>query len=78
MTELKAYLDRTGEKQTKFAERIGTTSATISRLCSGTLKPSLELAHQIERATDGQVPTETWVADAQDAEEASEDESLVQ
>lgn len=61
MNALKSYLDDTGEKQVAFASRVGTTSATISRLCAGTLKPSLDLAHAIERETEGRVPTETWV-----------------
>lgn len=61
MISLKSYLDETSEKQVEFAERVGTTPATISRLCKRTLKPNLELAHRIESATGGRVPTETWV-----------------
>jgi transcriptional regulator with XRE-family HTH domain len=61
MTLLKSYLDAKGEKQSKFADRINTTAATISRICAGSLRPSLALAHEIERATNGEVPTETWV-----------------
>lgn len=63
MTSLKAYLDRTGVKQFEFAAKVQTTAATVSRLCAGTLKPALDLAHRIERETDGEVPTETWIAD---------------
>ncbi len=62
MTDLRTYLNQTGEKQSDFAERVQTTPATVSRLCAGTLKPALDLAHRIERATDGAVPTETWVS----------------
>lgn len=69
MTLLKSYLDETGEKQSAFAERVQTTPATISRLCAGTLKPSLDLAHAIERATEGVVPTETWVDPPADAQQ---------
>ncbi len=67
---LKAYLEETGEKQVLFADRVGTTPATISRLCGGTLKPALDLAHRIETATEGKVPTETWVAEATSQEAA--------
>lgn len=59
---LKAYLDQSGEKQVAFAERVSTTPATISRLCAGSLKPALDLAHRIEAATHGAVPTEVWLA----------------
>lgn len=61
MTDLRSYLTETGEKQSEFAGRVDTTPATISRLCDGSLKPSLELAHRIEAATDGKVRTEIWV-----------------
>lgn len=58
--DLKAYLEETGEKQTTFAARVNTTVGTISRIVGGTLRPSLDLAHRIERATDGKVTTELW------------------
>jgi transcriptional regulator with XRE-family HTH domain len=61
MTDLRSHLEATGEKQSDFAARVGTTPATISRLCTGLLKPALDLAHRIEVATDGNVPTETWL-----------------
>lgn len=70
MMTLKAYLEWTGEKQVLFADRVGTTPATISRLCGGTLKPALDLAHRIETATGGKVKTETWVV-SQSVEVAS-------
>ncbi len=62
MLTLKAYLDQSGEKQVAFAERVSTTPATVSRLCAGSLKPALDLAHRIESATCGAVPTEVWIA----------------
>jgi transcriptional regulator with XRE-family HTH domain len=58
--DLKTYLAQAGETQTSFAERVGTTVATVSRIVSGALRPALDLAHRIERETGGQVPTETW------------------
>lgn len=61
--DLQTYLRDAGEKQSGFAARVGTSPATVSRLCNGTLRPALDLAHRIEAATDGKVPTEVWLAD---------------
>lgn len=74
MSDLQSYLARVGEKKSSFAERVGTTPATITRLCNGTLRPALELAHRIETATDGEVRTEVWLSGGNDAagEPASE------
>ncbi|OYW50744.1 MAG: hypothetical protein B7Y36_18860 [Novosphingobium sp. 28-62-57] len=63
MTDLQSYLKASGEKQSSFAIRVGTTPATISRLCNGSLRPALDLAHRIETATGGEVPTEVWLSD---------------
>lgn len=60
--DLKAYLLSVDEKQGDFAARVNTTPATVSRLCAGTLRPSLKLAHDIERATKGKVQAESWLA----------------
>lgn len=70
--DLKTYLAETKEKQTDFAARVETTVATISRIVGGTLRPSLDLAHRIERATGGTVRTEQWERQASsDAAEAA-------
>lgn len=61
MNELAIYLRATRIKQRAFAEQVGTSPATISRLAKGTMKPSLELAHLIERTTKGKVKTESWL-----------------
>ena len=65
MMTLRSYLDEASETQSDFAAKVSTTPATISRLCAGTLKPALELAHRIEVATGGRVPTESWLTDAE-------------
>lgn len=69
--DLKTYLAEAGETQTALAEKAGTTVATISRLAAGKLKPSLDLAHAIERETGGKVPTEIWVSVETEAEPES-------
>lgn len=68
--ELGTYLEATGESQAAFAVRAGTTPATISRLVGGKLKPSLGLAVEIERVSDGKVPTAIWVAASSQQEAA--------
>lgn len=65
--DLKTYLEAEKVRQAEFAEQVDTTPATISRLAAGTMKPALELAHRIERATKGKVPTETWLQPTQSA-----------
>ncbi|MDX3884062.1 MAG: helix-turn-helix transcriptional regulator [Sphingomonas sp.] len=59
--DLKTYLETRNVRQAEFAELAGTTPATISRLVSGGLRPALDLAHRIERASGGEVPTEVWL-----------------
>jgi len=61
MLTLKAYLQKNREKQKDFAARIGASEAAVSRFCKGVAKPSLQQAHDIERATKGKVKTEVWL-----------------
>lgn len=61
MTQLQDYLARLNLKQSAFAERVGATQATVSKLATGQMRPSLELAVAIERETQGQVPAVSWV-----------------
>ncbi|PTQ12111.1 hypothetical protein CLG96_05975 [Sphingomonas oleivorans] len=61
---LRDYLDSQGETQSGFAARVRTSVPTISRILAGRLRPALALAHRIEAATGGKVPTETWVVGA--------------
>ncbi len=64
MTDLRTYLEQTGEKRSDFASRVETTPATISRLCDGSMRPGLDLAHRLEKATSGKVKTEVWLSAA--------------
>lgn len=59
--DLKTYLETANVRQAEFAEKAKTTPATVSRLVAGTLRPALDLAHRIEDATGGKVPTEVWL-----------------
>lgn len=64
MSNLANFLSSSGITQEDFAASIGVTQATVSRLASKKhkMKPGLELAVAIERATDGAVPVTSWVA----------------
>lgn len=62
MNMLKSYLQSRGIKQGEFAEAVGVQQATVSRLASGKLVPSLELAVAIERATNRAVLASSWVS----------------
>ncbi|NDV53872.1 helix-turn-helix transcriptional regulator [Salipiger sp. PrR003] len=61
MNALSAYLSRKSIKQAEFALKVGLSQATISRLASGTLSPSLAVAVRIDRETQGAVPPSSWV-----------------
>ena len=63
-TPLAIYLRSTGERQTNFAKRARSTDATISRIISGNITPSLSLALRIQRATGGKVKVDQFEKDA--------------
>jgi len=48
--------------QAQFAMMLGVDQATVSKLCRSKLQPSLHLAVQIERLTDGEVSAASWIA----------------
>ena len=58
---LDQFLQDNGLRQASFAERVGATQATISKLVRDETRPSLELAVRIERETKGAVPANSWV-----------------
>ena len=64
MEHLQSYRLREGLRQSEFARLVGSTQATISKLESGGVQPSLDLAVRIERATAGAVPATSWVPEA--------------
>lgn len=63
MNLLRAYLTENRIRQEDFAVSVGSTQATISKLASGGVRPGLDLAVAIERATGGEVPASSWVPD---------------
>lgn len=58
--DLKAYIAREGITFAAFAERVETSVGNLSRIASGQQRPSTALALRIERATDGDVPFDSW------------------
>ena len=62
MLTLAQYLEHQKLRQAVFAERVGKTQATISRIVNGDAQPSLDLALSIQRETGGRVPVWSWAA----------------
>ena len=63
---LAAYLHRHGVSQAKFAERGGWRQATVSGWCNSVL-PSIPLALEIERVSDGEVTVGAWATFASES-----------
>ena len=59
--KLKEYLDMMGIKYTAFTERAGISRNTLYNLMAGKRRPSLELAVEIEKLTDGKVSPRDWI-----------------
>lgn len=57
MDALSTFLGETGEKLSTFAVRIGRSPSTLSRAISGRRDPSIDLARDVEKGTDGRVST---------------------
>ena len=69
MEQLSRYLKDNCIRQSEFAETVGVTQGVVSRLASGTSKPSLDLAVRIDKATGGAVPVHSWVEIVQGSDE---------
>lgn len=61
MCKLTAYLRDSRLTQAQFAAQLGVDQATISKICSGKLMPSLPLAVKIDRTSGGAVSVYSWV-----------------
>lgn len=78
MDALSSYISEKGEKLSAFAVRIGRAPSTLSRALSGQRDPSIDLARDVERGTDGRVSKITFLKiclDAQDKQVAPETEA---
>lgn len=61
MSKLKEYLTQRGMSQRAFAACIGVDPSIVSRLTREEMTPSLQLAAEIEAATNGDIPATSWV-----------------
>ena len=60
MEALNTYMIDRGITQKEFADAIGITQATVSRICAGKLRPSSTVMVKIAAQTKGQVPILSW------------------
>jgi plasmid maintenance system antidote protein VapI len=60
--KLAEYLTTKGINRQEFARRLSVEPSTVTRLINGERKPSVELAAQIERETEGNVGLQDWSA----------------
>lgn len=59
-TPLSRWIDQAGKTREEIAERLVITRTYLDRLCRAERRPSLPLAVEIEKLTDGAVPVEVW------------------
>ncbi|MRI57354.1 hypothetical protein D8770_25975 [Methylobacterium sp. DB1607] len=62
MNALTAYFADTGDNLARLAERIGRSPSTITRPLRGERNVSMNVAREIERATDGRVSAAQFIA----------------
>lgn len=60
-TPLAAYMDRNKIGDADFAALIGKDRSLVNRLRRGEVRPTLEVAAQIEAKTAGEIPMQAWV-----------------
>ncbi|WP_430470050.1 hypothetical protein [Thalassospira lucentensis] len=53
--KLSEWLKATKTKKSVFADRIGVSPSTVTRLCDGSLMPNVETAHRVWAETGGAV-----------------------
>jgi DNA-binding transcriptional regulator YdaS (Cro superfamily) len=71
MSTLNDYLSAKSISQKAFADLLGVDQSIVSRLSRRAMRPSLELAFAIERATDGAVLAGSWLAEPDQAQGAT-------
>jgi hypothetical protein len=66
-TALDIYLKRKKIGDAEFAPLIERDRSMVSKLRRGIVRPTIDLADAIEKATDGEVPMKSWVQPEQAA-----------
>ena len=62
MNVIETYFKETGDTPAALAQRIGRSPSTITRVMRGERDPSMELARQIERGTEGKLTAEQFIS----------------
>jgi transcriptional regulator with XRE-family HTH domain len=63
MQTLADYLVANKISQKDFAAALGVDKSIVSKLCSGKIRPGLDIGFRIKRLTGGKVPFEVWIED---------------
>jgi len=58
---LQAWLKAADVTAAELARRLEYDPSNLNKLLKGTIRPTLDMAFRIERATDGQIPASAWV-----------------
>lgn len=66
-TPLQSYMEREKVNDAEFAALIGKDRTLVNRLRRGVVKPTLEVAAEIEAKTGGGVPMQSWLSPSQAA-----------
>lgn len=57
---LQAWLSASSVKPAEFARRIEYNRGNFHKLLKGKFRPSIDVAHKIERETAGAIPMSAW------------------
>jgi DNA-binding transcriptional regulator YdaS (Cro superfamily) len=60
-TPLQTFMDREKIGDADFAALIGKDRTLVNRLRRGLVRPTLDVASQIETVTKGEIPMQSWV-----------------
>lgn len=60
-TPLAHYMERHGLGDAEMAMLIGKDRSVVNRIRRGDVRPTLDVAAQIEASTNGEVPMQAWV-----------------
>ena len=66
---LHRYLKQPGQSMAALAARVGVFPSTITRPLKGERQPSIELAKEIERKTNGEITARDFIAACLEAQE---------
>lgn len=72
---LKEYFENTGVSQRFFAKKAGIATATLNDLIYGKRLPTMRIAIEIERASEGLVTLYNWVDETEIKEGEKEDQN---